>query len=162
MVSHLDLLRQVVDTGEWQVIIPLIVITELDGLKVNPPPLGAAASEAISYVEQSLQARKLRVLTQQGNGLTNLAFRAQQLLPKNTEDGAASIDAFIIQTVRDQIEKHPGKVQNVEKALLVTGDKSMGVIARAKGVHAVTAAELRKELRKLSGLQDSPKKKAKS
>lgn len=161
LVSHLDLLRQIVEAGEWQVVVPLIVITELDGLKVNPPPLGTAAAEAISYVEQSLAARKLRVLTQQGSGLTNLAFRAQQLLPRNTEDGAASIDAFIIQTVRDQMEKHSGKVQNVEKAVLVTGDKSMGVIARAKGVHAVTAAGLRKELRKLSGVQNSPKKKAK-
>ena len=151
-------MKHIVDAGEWQIVIPLIVITELDGLKINPPPLGSAAAEAVSYVEQSLQARKLRVLTQQGNGLTNLAFRAQQLLPKNTEGGAASIDAFIIQTVRDQIEKHFGKVQGVEKAVLVTGDKSMGVIARAKGVHAVTAAELRRELRKMSGFQDSPKK----
>jgi len=162
LVSHLDLLKQVVEAGEWQVVVPLIVITELDGLKVNPPPLGTAAADAISYVEQSLAARKLRVLTQQGSGLANLAFRAQQLLPKNTEDGAANIDAFIIQTVRDQMEKHAGKSQNVEKAVLITGDKSMGVIARAKGVRAVTAAGLRKELRSMSGIQDSPKKKAKS
>jgi hypothetical protein len=60
------------------------------------------------------------------------------------------------------MEKHAGKSQNVEKAVLITGDKSMGVIARAKGVRAVTAAGLRKELRSMSGIQDSPKKKAKS
>jgi len=160
-VSHLDLLKQVLECKEWQVVVPLIVINELDGLKINPPPLGPAAAEAIAYVEQSLLARRLRVLTQQGNGLSNLAFRSQQLLPRSTEDGAGSIDAFIIQTVKDQIERHTGKVPNAERAVLVTGDRSMRVIAKARGVQAVTAAELKREILRKEGppKPESPKKK---
>jgi predicted ribonuclease YlaK len=154
LVSHLDLLKQVLEHREWQVVIPLIgrpprspsnaVITELDGLRVNPPPLGTAATEAITVIEESLSARLLRVITQQGNGLSNLAFRSQQLLPKQTEDGEDSVDAFIIQSVKDQVERHAGKVGTAEKACLVTGDRSMRVIAKARGVQALSVAELRK------------------
>jgi hypothetical protein len=36
----------------------------------------------------------------------------------------------------------------VEKAVLVTGDRSMRVISKARGVQAMTAAELRKEILK--------------
>jgi protein SMG6 len=123
-----------------------IVITELDGLKVNSSPLGSAASEALTFIESNLHERKLRVVTQQGTGLTNLAFRSQQLMPKSTEDGASNIDAFIIESVKDQIERHTGTVTKVEKAVLVTGDRSMRLIAKARGVHAMTATEMRKEI----------------
>jgi protein SMG6 len=173
LVSHLELLRQVLETGEWQVVVPLIgtfifktklipVINELDGLKVNPAPLGPAATEAVTFVEKSLLARKLRVVTQQGNGLSNLAFRSQQLLSKNTEDGAGSIDAFIIQTVKDQVERHTGKFPAAEKAVLVTGDRSMRVIAKARGVQALTAADLRNEISRKSDKpsHDQPRKRA--
>src|SRR5208282_888750 len=102
--------------------------------------------DAVSLVEQALLSKKLRVVTQQGNGLSNLALRSQQLLSRNTEDGAASIDSFIIQTVKDQADRHTGKVSNVEKAVLVTGDKSMRVIAKARGIQALSGIELRKEL----------------
>lgn len=161
LVSHLDLLKQVLECQEWQIVVPLIVINELDGLKVNPPPLGPAAAEAIAFVEKSLLARKLRVITQQGNGLSNLALRSQQLLPRTTEDGADSIDAFIIQTVKDQVERHSGKTQNAERAVLVTGDRSMRVIAKARGVQAVTAAELRKAILRKADVAkpESPRKK---
>jgi protein SMG6 len=143
-------------------IIANLVINELDGLKVNPPPLGNAASEAVSFVEQALLAKKLRVITQQGSGLTNLALRSQQLLSKNTDDGAGSIDAFIIQTVKDQMDRHAGKLPNAEKAVLVTGDRSMRVISKARGVQAFTAGDLRKEIFKKTekAQQEHPKKKA--
>ena len=158
------MLRQVLESGEWQIVIPLTVINDLDGLKVNPPPLGTAVAEAITLVEQSLSARKLRVVTAQGTGLATLDFRAQQLLSKNTEDGAGNIDAFIIETVRDQAEKHTGKAANAEKAVLVTGDRSMRVIAKARGVQALSGGELRKVLSSLrkgdaTTMAGSPKKK---
>lgn len=137
------------------------MINELDGLKVNPPPLGPAAAEAVAYVEQALLSRKLRVVTQQGNGLSNLALRSQQLLPKGTEDGVGSIDAFIIQTVKEQAERHMGKSPAAEKAVLVTGDRNMRVIAKAKGVQALTAADLKKEIFKTGKhSQEQPKRKA--
>jgi predicted ribonuclease YlaK len=160
LVSHLDLLKQALETGEWQIVIPLIVINELDGLKVNPPPLGTAAAEAVALVEQSLSSRRLRVVTQQGNGLSNLTFRSQQLLPKNTEDGAGSIDAFIIETVKHQMEHHTGKVTTAERAVLITGDRSMRVIAKARGVAALSGGELRREIFKKPEGQEVPKKKA--
>jgi hypothetical protein len=67
-------------------------------------------------------------------------------LSKNTEDGEGSIDAFIIQTVKDQVDRHTGKIPTAEKAVLITGDRSMRVISKARGVQAMSATELRKEL----------------
>jgi predicted ribonuclease YlaK len=142
------LFKTILEQGGFQIVIPLIVINELDGLKVNPAPLGPAAADAIRTVDQALTARKLRVVTQQGNMLTNLAFRSQILVGRDTEDGAANIDAFIIETVRGQAERHSGRERGVEKAVLVTGDMSMRVIASARGVMALTAPQLRKELDK--------------
>jgi predicted ribonuclease YlaK len=140
-----------------------VVITELDGLKVNPAPLGPAAAEAVTFIEQALQARKLRVVTQQGNSLSNLALRSQQLSSKNSEDGISNIDSFIIQAVKDQAEQHTGKLPTAEKAVLVTGDRSMRVIAKAKGVLALTEGDLRKAIFKKSEKprQNHSKKKSK-
>jgi len=44
------------------------------------------------------------------------------------------------------MEKHSGRVAAAEKAVLVTGDRSMRVISKARGVQALTAVELRKEI----------------
>jgi rRNA-processing protein FCF1 len=99
------------------------------------------------------------VVTQQGTGLLNLTFRSQQLLSKNTEDGARHIDAFIIETVKDQIEKHAGKLTTAEKAVVVTGDQNMRVTARARGVPALSGADFRREMKK-NEVPEMPKKKA--
>ena len=118
-----------------------VVVNELDALKANPPPLGPAAFEALSVIEQALVSKKVRVITQQGNGLSNLAGRSQQLLSRNNEDG---IDAFVIQVVKDQAGRHPGRIPNVEKAVLVTGDQDMRDHAKSRGVHALGGSELQK------------------
>jgi hypothetical protein len=83
-------------------------------------------------------------------------------LSKNTEDGEGSIDAFIIKTVKHQIDRHTGKIPTAEKAVLITGDRSMRIISKARGVQTMSAAELRKELQKKGDMttHDSPTKKA--
>ena len=59
------------------------------------------------------------------------------------------------------MDKHSVKVPTAEKAVLVTGDRSMRVIAKARGVQALTAVELRKEIfKKGEKSHDLPKKKA--
>lgn len=159
LVSHLELFKSILETKEWQIVIPLIVINELDGLKLNPAPLGPAASEAVKTIEAALLAKKLRVVTQQGNTLMNLTLRSQVLVSRSTEDAAANIDAFIIDTVKDQAERHSRKgVVGIERAVLITGDKSMRVISSARGVMALTAEGLRRELAKPQKLSDQNKK----
>ena len=83
-------------------------------------------------------------------------------MSKNTEDNEGSIDAFIIKTVKDQVDRHTGKITTAEKAVLVTGDRSMRVISKARGVQAMSATELRKELQKKGEMitHDTPTKKA--
>lgn len=50
---------------------------------------------------------------------------------------------------------------SAEKAVLVTGDRSMRVISKARGVQALTAVELRKEIfKKGEKGHEPPKKKA--
>ncbi|GAO49865.1 hypothetical protein SAICODRAFT_5582 [Saitoella complicata NRRL Y-17804] len=145
LVSNLDLFKLALQTGNWTIIVPLVVITELDGLKNNPPPLGDAARDAIHTIEAALAAWQLKVLTARGNALTNLSFRSEQLDEgyATTEERRKTLDDRIIDAVRAQLAVGPTN-DEVEKAVLVTGDRNMRVIAKARGVTPITGAALSK------------------
>lgn len=81
LVADWTLIQQLVNADRWTVIIPLAVITELDGLKNNPPPLGPAAAAALTYLENSLamrpKPRRLKIQTSRGNYMNDLSFRVE-------------------------------------------------------------------------------------
>ncbi|KAF9551667.1 hypothetical protein EC957_006560 [Mortierella hygrophila] len=81
LVSDWTVIQRVVSADRWTVIIPLAVITELDGLKNNPAPLGPAAAAALDYLEGCLamrpKPRRLKIQTSRGNYMNDLSFRVE-------------------------------------------------------------------------------------
>ena len=100
LLSSLELLSRVIDSGRWTVVVPLpgkarspsrtmcafmliasarLVITELDGLAKQQSALGPAAKSAVHYLETHVktQARSLKVQTAKGNYLSNLTIRSE-------------------------------------------------------------------------------------
>ncbi|KAF9981256.1 hypothetical protein BGZ75_007477 [Mortierella antarctica] len=81
LVADWTLIQRLVSADRWTVIIPLAVITELDGLKNNPAPLGPAAASALTYLEGCLamrpRLRRLKIQTSRGNYMNDLSFRVE-------------------------------------------------------------------------------------
>lgn len=76
------LVQRLIDSQRWTVIVPLAVITELDGLKQN---LDAVVSEnaiiALSFLESAVKtkSRWLKVQTSKGNYLSGLECRTEDI-----------------------------------------------------------------------------------
>ncbi|KAF9431137.1 hypothetical protein BGZ94_008287 [Podila epigama] len=81
LVADWTVVQKLVAADRWTVIIPLAVVTELDGLKNNPAPLGPAAAAALTYLEGCLaqrpRMRRLKVQTSRGNYMNDLSFRVE-------------------------------------------------------------------------------------
>ena len=57
LLSSLSIFASLVESSRWTILVPLAVVTELDGLSNNPSELGAAVWEALSYVVASDKAK---------------------------------------------------------------------------------------------------------
>lgn len=107
-------LHQLVESRDWTVVLPLAVVTELDGIQRKPPPLGEHAALALSFLEKSLKTHQtwLKVQTSKGNYLSDLKFRHEDLnldvlkwgeevdVAGNTNDGSAAQDEGSAQPVK--------------------------------------------------------------
>ncbi|XP_043996756.1 telomerase-binding protein EST1A isoform X3 [Gambusia affinis] len=105
-IDHLDRLKNLLQCGTYIIVVPLIVITELDGLAKGQEPFGGAvgtggrssgsrgnynasvahmravqeqARSAVAFLEKGFEAREpcLRALTSRGNQLESIAFRSE-------------------------------------------------------------------------------------
>ncbi|XP_015250347.1 PREDICTED: telomerase-binding protein EST1A isoform X1 [Cyprinodon variegatus] len=105
-IDHLDGLKKLLQCGTYIIVVPLIVITELDGLAKGQDPSGGAmgtggrstgsrgnynvsmshvravqeqARSAVAFLERGFEAREpcLRALTSRGNQLESIAFRSE-------------------------------------------------------------------------------------
>ncbi|XP_064207474.1 telomerase-binding protein EST1A isoform X2 [Anguilla rostrata] len=95
-IDHLAGLRKLMTCGLYILVVPLIVITELDGLAKGQDNRGGAggaggssgahargvqerAKAAVGFLEQAFEAREpcLRALTSRGNQLESIAFRSE-------------------------------------------------------------------------------------
>ncbi|GAA6008826.1 hypothetical protein JCM10207_001737 [Rhodosporidiobolus poonsookiae] len=81
LLTSLKLFRELVEAECWTIVVPLAVITELDGLSRNATALGIAAVEVISYLEHAVRAhaRHLKIQTSRGNYLKDLAIRNESI-----------------------------------------------------------------------------------
>lgn len=88
LIGMLSIVKDLLESEQYTIIIPLVVITELDGLKkkaTDPEPqaqrLGEEALEAIRYLEQSIKSysRILKIQTSKGNYLRDLSIRNEQI-----------------------------------------------------------------------------------
>ena len=81
LLSSLSLFVATVESNRWTVMVPLPVITELDGLSHQPAPLGTEALKALTYLTTHIRthSRTLKVQTSRGNYLADLTIRAEDI-----------------------------------------------------------------------------------
>ncbi|CAG8796276.1 28038_t:CDS:2 [Gigaspora margarita] len=150
LVGDLNMVKKIIQSDNWVVVIPLVVITELDGLKLNPPPLGTAASEAIKFLEQALspsnRMKKLKVQTSKGNYVSGISF-SEEFDFGDGEDKKKNLDDLILgiclwhakNHAESSFNNHSEKESNnKEVVVLLTNDRNLRVKARARGVDVVS------------------------
>jgi protein SMG6 len=154
MLSSLDIFKRTVEGGQWSVIVPLPVVTELDGLSKNPTPLGLAAIQAISYLESRIRTHSLclKIQTSRGNYLSDLLIRTEHVdfsdpavASRNMDDLILNIAAFQSEhfTDRSAILGQPEAEIGATKVVLVTWDRNLRLRARARGIEAVDEKEVK-------------------
>ena len=81
IVTPGDVIAQLIESQRWTVIIPLAVITELDGLRRNDNELGKEAERAIQFLESRIRshAKYVKVQTSRGNYLNDLSCRCEDI-----------------------------------------------------------------------------------
>jgi hypothetical protein len=154
LLSSLSLFSRIVEGGQWSVVVPLPVITELDGLSKNPAPLGTEASSAVAYLEARIRTHALclKIQTTRGNYLTDLLIRAEHLdFHSNSADAGKSMDDMILNVAAFQREHFvdrsallgmPAPSAGATQVLLVTFDRNLRLKARAKGINAADEREM--------------------
>ncbi|GAA6058922.1 hypothetical protein JCM10212_002874 [Sporobolomyces blumeae] len=171
LLTSIKLFSELVEAECWTIVVPLAVITELDGLKRNPTPLGLAASEVIDYLEVAIRthARFLKIQTSRGNYLKDLAIRNESIDfgPSFGDDAhfssdyARNMDDVILRAVTWQKDHftsrlglvNPRAIQERKKiapetaqVVLVTFDRNLRLKGRARGLDALDEKELKKSL----------------
>ncbi|KAL8283301.1 hypothetical protein RQP46_005711 [Phenoliferia psychrophenolica] len=155
LLTSLRLFCDVVETETWTVVVPLAVITELDGLKKNASALGSAAAAAITYLEASIRqrSRHLKVQTSRGNYLKDLSIRSEAIDFAGSDafahDFARSMDDVILRAVAWQQDHFVSRLALVNPqadrrrvpdeashVVLVTFDRNLRLKARARGLDA--------------------------
>ncbi|KAM0748417.1 hypothetical protein T439DRAFT_316305 [Meredithblackwellia eburnea MCA 4105] len=156
LLASLSLLVDVVEKESWTVVVPLAVITELDGLKKNATALGAAAHEAVTYLEGAIRQRSryLKVQTSRGNYLKDLSIRSESIDFNNGTDSfspdfARSMDDVILRAVAWQKDHFSSRLaivnpradrrsvpSDASTVVLVTFDRNLRLKARARGLDA--------------------------
>lgn len=165
------ILERLVDSERWTVVVPLAVVTELDGISRNATTLGADAARAVEYLESRMRThgKWLKVQTSRGNYLADLSIRTERIdfagfAEGETDEDAArfarSLDEVILRATEWQ-DKHfvdrrallakPGIARqklletpapNTARAALVTLDRNLRLKARMRDIHSLNHAEL--------------------
>ncbi|KAG8969236.1 hypothetical protein FRC03_003761 [Tulasnella sp. 419] len=82
ILSSLPIVSDLVASNRWTVVVPLAVVTELDGIQNNTSPaLAKAAQEALNYLIGAVrtQSNSLKVQTSKGNYLSSLSVRSEAM-----------------------------------------------------------------------------------
>ncbi|KAG8833910.1 hypothetical protein FRC17_009869 [Serendipita sp. 399] len=173
LLSALPAVITLIESEKWTILIPLAVITELDGISSNNTELGKAASDASQYITNHIRSHStsLKVQTSRGNYLTTLNVRSEQFdffsrRRGGSENGAhsweRSLDDLILRAAVWQ-EAHwidrsgllkglsPGRNANVPhdvvKVVLLTFDRNLRLKARSRHMHAGDERDLANILR---------------
>ncbi|MBW0496157.1 hypothetical protein O181_035872 [Austropuccinia psidii MF-1] len=104
LIGKLSIVKELLESKLFTIIIPLVVITELDGLKKKANDqenqsrcLGQDALQAIRYLESSIKtySRWLKIQTSKGNYLRDLSIRSEEI---NFQDQGARVNEVGIST----------------------------------------------------------------
>lgn len=80
-LESMDLFIALLTSKSWTLVVPLAVVTELDGLRTKEDQLGAAATQAINFLEDAIKtySMNLKVQTSRGNYLRDLNIRREDI-----------------------------------------------------------------------------------
>lgn len=150
LLSSLSLFSRLVESGLWSIIIPLPVVTELDGLSREPAPLGPSAKSAVTYLESRIRTHSLclKIQTTKGNYLSDLLIRTES---HTHHEGANTMDDKILDIANFQLDHFVdrstilgsgSKSKEATKVVLVTFDRNLRLKARSRGVDAADEKEM--------------------
>ncbi|KAI8976897.1 hypothetical protein BDB01DRAFT_907930 [Pilobolus umbonatus] len=140
-IGYMDQITKLFASRQWSIIVPLVVVTELDGLKGNAQRLGVAATQAIQLIETTLANKpksspQLRIQTSHHNLMHDIKIRSEQFTfgetDKNLDDLVLSVCLWWQQN----------SVQTAAPVCLVTGDRNLSVKARARDVEVVPVSAI--------------------
>lgn len=155
----LSIVKDLLEARRWTLVIPLAVVTELDGLKANPPPLGKDAAEALRFLETSIrdpatrsQSKYLKIQTSRGNYLHDLSIRSEEIdFSGNavSTSNARNMDDLVLRAAIWQDEHFSNRLAIVNPSAdrskitattanvaLVTFDRNLRLKAHARGIAA--------------------------
>ncbi|KAK3550109.1 hypothetical protein QTP86_020662 [Hemibagrus guttatus] len=153
-IDHLEGLKKLLACGTYILVVPLIVITELDGLAKgqecrDKDSIGEAAharlvresaKAAMAFLEKSFEAREpgLRALTSRGNQLESIAFRSEDTSGhKGNNDDV--ILSCCLHYCKDKAKdfmpaQREGPVRLQREVVLLTDDRNLRVKALTRNV----------------------------
>ncbi|TIB05602.1 hypothetical protein E3P96_01090 [Wallemia ichthyophaga] len=88
MLSSIEYVQAFVESGAWVCVVPLAVITELDGISRTDNALGNAAIVATSYLDGAVErSNSLKIQTSKNNFLKDLTMRYEDYGSGGDMDG---------------------------------------------------------------------------
>uniref|UniRef100_A0A7N6AZI7 Telomerase-binding protein EST1A n=1 Tax=Anabas testudineus TaxID=64144 RepID=A0A7N6AZI7_ANATE len=148
-IDHLEGLRKLLQCGNYIIVVPLIVITELDGLAKGQDNFGGMAHVravqdkarlAVAFLEKGFEAREscLRALTSRGNQLESIAFRSEDTSGQqgNNDDVILSCCLhYCKDKAKDFMpDQRNGTVRLQREVVLLTDDRNLRVKALTRNV----------------------------
>ncbi|XP_019747477.1 telomerase-binding protein EST1A [Hippocampus comes] len=157
-IDHLVALKKLLQCGSYIVVVPLIVITELDGLAKGQDASGGGggggghaaahvrgvqekARQAVLFLERAFEARepRLRALTSRGTQLESIAFRSEDTSGQqgNNDDVILSCCLHYCQDKAEDLmpdQRNGGTVRLHREVVLLTDDRNLRVKALTRNV----------------------------
>lgn len=141
-IGHIDLVKRLFAAKKWSFIVPLVVVTELDGLRTNPQRLGLVAQQGIDLLQSTLAAKpkqstSLRIQTSHNNFMNDISIRSEQFVFGESDK---NLDDLVLSTCLWWISQEHNKESSSDTTVpvcLVTGDRNLSVKARARDVEVV-------------------------
>ncbi|WVN88376.1 uncharacterized protein L203_103582 [Cryptococcus depauperatus CBS 7841] len=152
VLDSLEMLDGIVQGGQWTIVVPLPVVTELDGLSKDPL-VGSSARAAVAFLEQRIRTHALclKIQTTRGNYLSDLLIRTEQRDDIGNASFARTMDDRIVDIAvfardhfmdRTTLLGMPKPEGQAIRALLVSNDRNMRLKAQAEGVDVASEREL--------------------
>ncbi|KAI9275488.1 hypothetical protein BDA99DRAFT_568163 [Phascolomyces articulosus] len=140
-IGHFDHVKRLIKSGKWSIVLPLVVITELDGLRGNTPPLGSIAGEALKFIEATLATKQragtsLRIQTSHNNFMHDIAIRSEQFMFGETDK---NLDDLVLSACLWWAKENDDSNARV---CLVTGDRNLSVKARARDIDVMSVSAI--------------------
>ena len=148
-IDNLDIIERSFGSHGWNLLVPLAVVMELDGLNCGSTAKSKAAANALCFIEENLDSSKkqdgihsslLKVLTLRGDTHKNLQFRTESYMLHDKE--MYSVDDVILETCVQYRNKHPCETADsshnvataISPVILVTQDRNLRIKASTRNL----------------------------